>query len=260
MLRAGIQLFTIVQLLTFAGALTLFPEHWLLSFLMVVLAGLLLNFSLHITVHHFVHFRSRYSSINFIVEIIYSLTLALPYTFYKIQHYNHHRYDNRLGDFTSTWIKANDQIVPKHLLRYVFFWWIPTQKGILKRAEEDGDLQKGDKIKMGIQLLLILAVYPILFIVNPIFPVFYALMFYMGWSLVALTNFGQHLPITYGKDFSYSYLNKLYNRIFFNNGLHYEHHKNPQLNYNKLKDAGTCELKMPHLPAGIFGNEAVKST
>lgn len=256
MLRLGIQIFTIGQVVLFVLGLSLLPEHWALSILLILLAGLFLNFSLHITVHHFVHFRFQFTLINVTIELLYSITLGLPYTFYKMQHFNHHRYNNQLGDFTSTWTESNGKLVPKNLLKYILFWWIPTQTNIFKRAEEDGDLKPGDKMKMGVQLIFILCIYLGLYFINPLYTILYLVMFYTGWSLVALTNFGQHLPIAYGE--SYSYLNAFYNVIFFNNGLHHEHHKKPNLNYNELKKEDVCELKMPHVSAGIFGNEALK--
>ncbi len=66
------------------------------------------------------------------------------------------------------------------------------------------------------------------------YAVLFGIMFYLGWSMIALHNYGQHLP-TEKHQIAYSYYGKYYNWLFMNNGLHYEHHIHPGARYWDLK-------------------------
>lgn len=70
----------------------------------------------------------------------------------------------------------------------------------------------------------------------------YFMMVYLGWVLIALHNYGQHLPIIYGTQKANSYLSGFYNWLFVNNGLHEEHHEEPSKSYWELQP----NPKTPH--------------
>jgi len=253
MYKVVLHIFPLLQATCFVSALILLDSNIILALILLFFSALFLNFSLHITIHHFVHFRSKTKIINVILEFTYSILLALPYSFYRMQHHNHHRYDNLIGDMTSTWEKKNDMISAKSFFKYSFFWFLNgSLKTAMDRATDDGDLSNTGKIKMRIQFFTILVIYGVLIWLNPWFGLAYLSMFYVGWSLIVITNYGQHLPIKYGSTEAYSYSNPLYNGMFFNNGLHLEHHLEPHLNYPELKSKNQSKKKWPHLLIAFF--------
>jgi fatty acid desaturase len=253
MLRIALHIFPLIEVILIALAGYFMTSHLILSIALLFCAALFLNFSLHITIHHFVHFKSKFEWVNWLLSFVYSILLALPFDFYRIQHFNHHRYNNLKGDVTSTWTEKKGKNVPKNFFKYAFFWFLtkPTSS-FMKEAVEKGDLNKYGKLKIRIQLLIILATYITLFLINPLFTLYYGALFYLGWSFIAITNYGQHLPINYGETVGYTYHPKAYNFLFFNNGLHYEHHHDPGLNYDELTFQKKATIRFPHLLAGLF--------
>lgn len=253
MYKLALHIFPILQTFCFITALFLQESHFTYSLLLLFCTALFLNFSLHITIHHFVHFTPKNKVIRVLLELIYSILLALPYSFYRMQHFNHHRYNNKIGDFTSTWEKKKDIIYAKPFFKYTFLWFLNgSMKALFHKAISDGDLNTREKTKIRVQFLLILAMCFILIILNPLYALAYVLMFYIGWSLIALTNYGQHLPVEYDSTPAYSYHNSFYNSIFFNNGLHLEHHLEPHLNYPDLKPMKQSKIAWPHLIIVFF--------
>lgn len=253
MIRLALHIFPILQVACFVSGVLLFPDHWGIALILVGLSALFLNFSLHITVHHFVHFSFQNKILNRCFEAIYTILIGLPFNFYRMQHFNHHRYDNALGDFTSTWKQRRGKIVPQSFIGYCFFWFIGgSVTNAIKRAREDEDLPENRRILLQAETLLIVLFYGVLLLLNPILALAYLIMFYLGWSMIAITNYGQHLPLKYGKPIAYSYRNKLYNSLFFNNGLHLEHHKHPGVDYLDLKPEKDAKIKAPHMLAGLM--------
>lgn len=256
MYRMLLHIFPLIQMISFISGLLLLDSHIYLAIILFFFAALFLNFSLHITIHHFVHFRYKSNLLNLLIESVYSIFLALPFSFYRMQHFNHHRYDNRIGDITSTWEKKNETIVARSFFNYSFFWFLKgSAKKAIETALRDGDINKKEKQKIQIQFLIILVVFIFLIVLNPWFGLAYASMFYIGWSLVAITNYGQHLPLKYDSTAAYSYHNSMYNFLFFKNGLHLEHHLEPHLNYHELTSKNQSKIKWPHLITAFFRNK-----
>ena len=103
------------------------------------------------------------------------------------------------------------------------------------QAEKDGYFTQEDNQKMRRESLINLLVFVALFMIDWRYGLVFGTMFYLGWSLIALHNYGQHLPTK--KHFvAYSYYGGLYNFLFMNNGLHYEHHIYPGQNYWELQE------------------------
>ena len=248
MYRIALHIFPLIQVSLFVAAILFFFENPVISIICLTGSALFLNFSLHITIHHFVHFKLKYEIMNTILGFIYSLTLGIPFNLYRIQHYNHHRYNNLIGDFTSTWKKKNDVIKAKNFFSYSFLWMLnPPNSRMFKEASEKGDLTKKQLLKMRIELLLIILTYIFLIWLNPIAAAAYLVVFYLGWTFISITNYGQHLPLKYNDTIAYSYDKPFYNNLFFNNGLHFEHHENPSLNYSSLKSHSKFKIRLPHL-------------
>jgi len=253
MLRLALHIFPVIQIALLILAFYFAFTHVLLSLLLLFLAALFLNFTLHITIHHFVHFKTGIHLIDLLYGYFYSVLLVLPFDFYRIQHYNHHRYNNLKGDVTSTWEEKDGKIHPKSFFRYAFLWFlVKPSPHFMQEAVAYGDLNTDGQSKIRLQFILILLVVVTLFFIHPLFLFYYGLLFYLGWTFIAITNYGQHLPIKYGDAVGYTFKEKFYNFIFFNNGLHYEHHENPKLNYPELKFKQKAVIRLPHLLAGFF--------
>jgi fatty acid desaturase len=256
MYRIALHIFPLIQLILFVVAVIFFFVNPFLSMICLIGSALFLNFSLHITIHHFVHFKLKNEMINSILGFIYSLMLGLPFNFYRIQHFNHHRYNNLIGDSTSTWKKKNDQIYPKNFFIYSFLWmFTPPNSRMFAEATEKGDLTKKQFLKMRLELLIIILTYGFLIWIIPIAAAAYLVVFYLGWSFIAITNYGQHLPLKYNETIAYSYDKPFYNNLFFNNGLHFEHHENPSLNYSSLKSHSKFRIRLPHLLIHILSRK-----
>lgn len=247
-------IFPVLQAGFFALALFLISNQLILSIGFLFIAALFLNFSLHISIHYHVHFNYKSVFLNFILDCMYSALLVLPFHFYKMQHFNHHRYNNLLHDFTSTWKINEGGPVRRSFIAYSFFWIFRggSFKETKNLALKDGDLKKEWLPKMRLELFFILCTCVCLALLNPFFLLYYLIMFYAGWCMIAMHNYGQHLPVKYGDTLAYSFYNKFYNFIFFNNGLHYEHHHKPGADYWELKSESAAKNKFPHLLDGFF--------
>lgn len=256
MLKIALHIFPLLQVMFFIGALSIYKENIIWALVLGVASALFMNFSLHIVVHHYVHFRFKLKWLNHMFELFYTLIISMPFKFYRMQHLNHHRYNNLIGDFTSTWKQEKEEIIPTKYFYYSFLWFIgtPLLKSI-KQAESEGDLSEEEHTWMKIELVFLAVFYGVLFYLNPVFALAYIGLFYLGWCLIATTNFGQHLPLVYGQTIGHSFYNKFYNWLFFNNGLHHEHHAHPSLDYPDLKAEYKSEISWPHLIMGPFNRK-----
>ena len=80
----------------------------------------------------------------------------------------------------------------------------------------------------------------------------YLSMVYIGWALIAMHNYGQHLPDVYGGTKGHSYYGRLYNLLTVYNGLHYEHHHRPSVkDWHLRTPVAHAEIEHPHLLAGV---------
>ena len=112
----------------------------------------------------------------------------------------------------------------------------------------DKTLGDVDKIKSRthIQKLSIFLILVVLTFIGIKSLILYIMLVYFGWAFTSLHNYGQHPPI---KDEQVcTYANKFYNTLFFNNGLHWEHHKKFWLSWNQLKlDKNSSRIDNIHL-------------
>ncbi len=234
--------------------LAIFKLQVLFCFLGIIFSSLLLNFCLHITIHHQVHFKQNKSWKNIALEIFYSLLMGIPFKNYQIGHLSHHKYNNNLGDFTSTWEGSNLNPKPQNIWKYSFLWFSKAKdiKENRKQAINQGFLSSQALIQQKLESLFILILIITLAIWSPIYAFIYISVVYLGWCFIALHNYGQHPPLIYGKPKAYSYYNRFYNFLFINNGWHEEHHENPQLSYWELEDTKNTRTQFPHLIDGFF--------
>jgi fatty acid desaturase len=256
MLRIALQIFPLLQGLFFIASINIYKAYNIWALVLLFASALLMNFSLHITVHHYVHFRFRPKWLDRIFELLNTLIIGMPFGFYRMQHLNHHRHNNLIGDFTSTWKQKNEEIVASNHITYSFLWFFnSTVKKSIQQAKSEGDLSQERQLRMKIELVFLTIFYGVLFYLNPIFALAYFGLFYFGWCFIATSNFGQHLPLVYGQTVGHSFYNKFYNWLFFNNGLHYEHHAHPDLDYPDLKAEYNSKVSWPHLFMGLFNRK-----
>jgi fatty acid desaturase len=247
--------FPLIQAAAFAGACAALGGSPWLAGLFILISALFLSFSLHITYHYHVHFKRRSKTVNRGVDLAITALLGMPFHYYQMLHWNHHKYDNAIGDFTSTWKLVAGQPVPKRFLPYALFWPFSgnvRSRDQLRIAEAEGYFKPWHRRALRQEVLLLLAVYGTLLWLGPAFAVAYAVTVYVGWCLVTMHNYGQHLPERYGEVPGNSYYNPLYNKLTIYNGLHNEHHARPGLRYWDLSGPSAGEIRHPHILAGFF--------
>jgi fatty acid desaturase len=230
-------------------------KNLVLALVCLVLAALALNFSLHISIHYFVHFKTKVPGLDWFLELLSSLLIGLSFQYYQMSHWNHHRYDNTLGDFTSTWKEGAQGPEPRNIGLYALLWplnslRLPQQKA---QAMREGYFNRDKNRRMRLEMLVLLAFIGGLFWLNPLWGLGYCLMVYLGWVFISWQNYGQHVPKQYGQPTAYSYYHRLYNKLFLNNGWHLEHHMQPQRRYWDLKPLKTeAAITQPHLVEGFY--------
>ncbi len=236
-------LFPLLEFIFFIAALWASPMY--LSLLFILIAGVLLSFSIHIFFHECVHFKDEYSSST---HILYSLLLGLPFDGYRVHHFNHHTHSNSLKDFSTTWYMVNNEKKAYSACRYTFGWL--RQLSIAVHEPEPFDKEMGNvkqiKSRIGPQKIAIITFYFVLALISLKAFLLYFALTYLGWAFSALHNYGQHPPD--GANTICTYANKTYNCIFFNNGLHWEHHQKPGLSWDQLSlENNSSRIKYPHL-------------
>ena len=100
----------------------------------VILAALFLSFSLHITYHYHVHFKRRSALANRLIDLAITVLAGLPFHYYQMLHWNHHKYDNALGDFASTWKDVGGRPVARNLLPYALLWPFRRDLGLREQV------------------------------------------------------------------------------------------------------------------------------
>ena len=248
-------LFPVLEVILFVKGYLLLSENLFQAIVLVVISGLAMCFSLHISYHAHVHFRVKNKLVNRIIDFLYSLLTGLPFHFYYLLHTNHHVYDNEVGDFTTTIKREKNKIIAKNILLYSMFWFRGSRRPrqMMKLGIKEGYFTEKQRQKAKVEFLVIILFEVLLALYSWKLLLFYFALIYFGWMFISLHNYGQHLPNKSGIDIGNSYYNKLYNFIFVNNGLHYEHHKYPRKVYWELEEEKDKNLnnKLPHLLDGF---------
>lgn len=236
-------LFPLAELATLGSALALVPAHPLSAAALGLVAALALDFSVHIALHELVHVSGEADD-PWRRALGWGATLlaGLPFDGYRWHHYNHHRFANAPGDFSST--------LGRRALEYALRW--PSQT-IAARADFQARLLAGeaprwiaDRITAQKRLLALLLVALALFSWKAL--ALYVAVIYVGWALVSVHNYGQHPPDA-RDGAATSFAHPLYNRIFCNNGIHFEHHDRPGAPWHALVAEPTAPepVEWPHL-------------
>jgi fatty acid desaturase len=95
----------------------------------------------------------------------------------------------------------------------------------------------------------------------PVLAIAYMTHIYFGWVLISSHNYSQHPPVSGHVSLSTSFKSRAFNQLFFNNGLHFEHHSAPGIPHNQLcalKEAPT--VRLPHFAAAkVYFSRQVES-
>jgi len=240
----------ILQVLFFAGCVYYFPLTPSGSFVLLLLAAFLLSLSLHVTYHEVAHHCREWGQpIAVMAGLLLSILMGVSFQAYRIGHFNHHRYNNGIEDFTSTWKQQGESYAPRNLLFYCLSWPRAYLQfpALVKKAMIDSDADSTALLRCLIESGLLTGVIIFLFYYDSTVALLYLALVYFGWALISLHNYGQHIPVGYGAFPATSYAAGWYNRLLFKNGLHYEHHLNPAVPIAELAvDSSAPLVRWPH--------------
>jgi fatty acid desaturase len=239
--------FPVVQVVAAGAAVLLWPAHPAAAAAAFALACVTLSFTIHVAVHEWVHQGHRGGAA---AELALSAVLGLPFDGYRWHHMNHHRHENRLEDYSTTWRPGPAGPEPQVWWRYALGWPRQLARASADMREQDraGQIAPALAARIRRQKRFLTLLFWGLVLVRWPLAVAYVAMVYVGWALSSVHNYGQHPPVEYGARPSTSYGAPLYNRLFCANGLHDEHHRAPALAWTELApDAAAPRAAWPHL-------------
>ena len=227
----ALSLFPVLQCAAFAACLLLLGSYTWMALVSLALAALLMGFNIHIFLHECVHYSNRYS---LLFNYLCSILIGLPFDGYRLHHYNHHYYENGPGDFSTTWIYSSTGRQPRGIWSYAFGWHRQLLASLNCLTPYDASDEHIAVIKQRTrsQKRFLALFMLILFVINWHLLLLYLSLIYFGWFFTALHNYGQHPPDEDNQIRTFAH--PLYNKLFFNNGLHWEHHHYPSLAWYEL--------------------------
>ena len=241
----ALAIFPVLEAVFFiASALALQHSIWLALFFLL-LASLNLSFAIHIFFHECVHAKSDYSNL---FKWPASILLGLPFDGYRVHHYNHHSFENSEHDFSTTWIWENGAARPRSAWSYTFGWPRQLVRSVKCLTPFGGTPDAANRIKQRIpsQKKALLLNFIILLLIGWEYLLLYIALIYFGWAFTSLHNYGQHPPIE--KIDVSTYASAWYNQLFFNNGLHWEHHHFPTLSWQEIRlHPDSPRIMQPHI-------------
>jgi len=212
------------------------------------LSGFCLCFSIHISFHELIH-RTHQRQADSWTFYFATLIIGLPLDGYRLHHLNHHRFENKLGDYSSTWRMTSQgpskYAVWFYCLAWPYFIFISRQG--MKDSLESGQTVPFHQVRLIRQKIFFFLVL-VSFVLFPDFGLKYLAMTYIGWAFTSLQNFGQHWAEEYDSAQTQSCGGRTYNFFLGNNGLHWEHHARPELPWFILKTSPEApRISCPHL-------------
>ena len=214
--------------------------------------------------HNFLHnpyFRSP--ALNRAFSVIESVTVGFSQVFYEQVHKDHHKGNADLPDANGSTrdplsiYKHGRDGQPENIWSYVFLSYFRDDPKAIYRS-----IRRRSPVlaKWGVfEIALFVTTYVAMGIANWRFIVFLLPCYYIGNCLSYLNGFYLHfggnpdVPLAWGV----SSYHKLYNRLWFNNGYHAEHHYRPRVHWTDMqslheqladaqKAAGTHVIDVPH--------------
>jgi fatty acid desaturase len=222
-----LMVFPFLELLCLLIAWRVLPQGIWASAVFVLLAASAMTYSLHIVFHEVVHQRFfRHPVAKLLCESAITALLGTPFNEYRQSHWRHHRFTNLLEDSTSTWKDTPAGPKPRNVFAYVLGWPLLARKDLTDLwSERRLGLQTADTVaRVVFELVLLGAIHTSLMLYSMPLWFIYSCTVYLGWAGIAAVNYIQHPPVEYGSGYTASIYSPTYNTLFYNNGLHFEHH------------------------------------
>jgi fatty acid desaturase len=213
-------------------------------------ASLVHTFAIHVFVHEVLHYSDR-RPLPRILDFPVTAIVGLPFDAYRLHHHNHHRFVNGEEDYSRTWRMTPEGPAPYGLVRYALGWPLQAMRAgrHLRSLTLAGPEEKAFR-RTGLQKAAIAALVLVLGVFSWKWALMYLVMIYLGWALVSVHNYGQHPPEARADIPSFQ--GSWYNRLLFNNGLHYEHHAEPAKAWYELEpDPRAARIGRSHFTAGL---------
>lgn len=210
-------------------------------------AALSLCLALHVTYHEWMH-QGHPGGVP--GEFVLSALLGMPFDGYRWHHLNHHKHENSLEDFSTTWRAGAHGPEPQGWLGYSLGWprQLVRSGADLRARGAAGTLPPGLGEKVLRQKRFLQLMFLAMLVVSWRGALAWMATMYAGWALISVHNYGQHPPVAYGTGIATSYRGAVYNRVFCANGLHHEHHRDPALSWDRLVPLdGAPVVTRPHL-------------
>jgi fatty acid desaturase len=236
--------------------------------LAVAFAGLVFGYCWNVQSisHNFIHnpfFTSDW--LNRAFSVLETLVMGVPQTIYHHYHLNHHWGDNdapgpdgTTKDWGSTYRHGKDG-KPEAFWSYCLIGFFRFELGPCFRMI--GRQGRKHVTLVAVEALALGALWLGMVLVDwRYFVIFYLPSYYLGWVLTYAHTYALHYRATPGNDYanSVSSYHRLYNRVFFNNGYHQEHHWDPKAHWTRMADVrreilphmianGTRVIRGPHI-------------
>ena len=191
--------------------------------------------------HNFIHnpfFRAK--GLNRCFGVLNTLALGIPQNLYKVHHLNHHKYGSDLNngttaDYSSIYRFSTRPPLAETLWRYAFIGPLRADFRILWRDARRLRLHR----QILWETLALLLFWLLLLSMNSGFFLFiYLPLWYLGQVAAYAENYLEHYKAMPGSPLtdSVSCYNTIYNRLWFNNGYHQEHHLKPSVHWSRVKE------------------------
>jgi fatty acid desaturase len=194
--------------------------------------------------HSFIHHPYfRWRGLNRFFSVVISLALQGPQTLYRAHHLDHHRYNNdprdpetgRTRDSSSTYRFARRSGQEEGLLSYALLGPLRVDYVFLYGRSK----KRGDAALTWIETVTVLLYFAVLGIFNwKGLVCFFAPAWYLGQAFAMAHNYCEHRGAQPGNRLtdSVSCYGRLYNKLWFNEGHHQEHHFRPHVHWTRLPE------------------------
>jgi fatty acid desaturase len=194
--------------------------------------------------HSFVHhpyFSSRL--LNRVFSVVSTLALNAPQTLYRAHHLDHHRYNNdprdastgTTRDASSTYRYSREPGREEHVIPYALFGPFRVDYGYYYGWAK----KRGDARLMWVETVALFVYFGLLGLSNwQGLLLFFVPVLYFGQAAALAHNYCEHRGAHPGDRLrdSVSCYGFLYNKLWFNEGHHQEHHFRPQTHWTKLPE------------------------
>lgn len=207
-----------------------------LSWALLLLAARAQSLALHIWTHEAVHHPHSTAWIRKVQEMVMTLLMGQPFEGYRWHHLTHHRHENSLQDVSSTWRLGPRGLEPRTWWGYSLGWPVQTVRvsRLMREARRHSLVGRRAYRRMRVQQAVLAGSMLFLGILGSWILARYVVLVYMGWVFTCLHNYGQHPPIQGRAGWITSQHDALYNFLMCNNGLHFEHHADPSVPWDRL--------------------------